>query len=135
MHGLWLGWVLWFGVIDSGITTNYLLLPVSFMMIAIAVDAQAILVADRAPARRYFSAPSRPAFASVLGLVLIVAVDQWRTTSLDQARPTISAPGIDAITSIHSSSLDTRLAPCSARKPRNASSRASIQGPGPHFPR
>ena len=99
LHGLWLGWVLWFGVIDSGITTNYLLLPVSFMMIAIAVDAHAILVADRAPARRYFSAPSRPAFASVLGLVLIVAVDQWRTTSLDQARPTISAPGIDAITS------------------------------------
>ena len=24
---LWIGWVLWFGVIESGITTNYLLLP------------------------------------------------------------------------------------------------------------
>ena len=29
---------------------------------------------------------------------------------------------MDAITSIHRSSLDTRLAPCSARKPRSASS-------------
>ena len=96
LHGLWLGWVLWFGVIDSGITTNYLLLPVSFMMIAIAVDAHAILLADGVPARRYFSAPGRSAYASVMGLVLIVAIDQWRT-SLDQARPTISAPGIDAI--------------------------------------
>ena len=28
-HVLWIGWVLWFGVIESGITTNYLLLPVS----------------------------------------------------------------------------------------------------------
>ena len=26
-HALWIGWVLWFGVIESGITTNYLLLP------------------------------------------------------------------------------------------------------------
>ena len=29
---------------------------------------------------------------------------------------------MDAITSIHRSSLDTRLVPCSARKPRSASS-------------
>ena len=38
VHGLWIGWVLWFGVIESGITTNYLLLPITFMMTAIAVD-------------------------------------------------------------------------------------------------
>ena len=37
-HVLWVGWVLWFGVIESGITTNYLLLPITFMLIAIAVD-------------------------------------------------------------------------------------------------
>ena len=37
-HALWIGWVLWFGVIESGITTNYLLLPMAFMLIAIAVD-------------------------------------------------------------------------------------------------
>ena len=37
-HALWIGWVLWFGVIESGITTNYLLLPVTFMLIAIACD-------------------------------------------------------------------------------------------------
>ena len=27
-HGLWIGWVLWFGVIESGITTNYLLMAI-----------------------------------------------------------------------------------------------------------
>ncbi|MGH9219441.1 MAG: hypothetical protein ACRD1W_09065, partial [Vicinamibacterales bacterium] len=42
-HLLWIGWVLWFGVIESGITTNYLLLPVSFMLIAIAIDVNAIV--------------------------------------------------------------------------------------------
>ena len=38
-HALWIGWVLWFGVIESGITTNYLLLPTAFLLMAIAVDA------------------------------------------------------------------------------------------------
>ncbi len=41
-HLLWIGWVVWFGVIESGITTNYLLLPVSFMLIAIAIDVAAL---------------------------------------------------------------------------------------------
>ena len=50
MHALWIGWVLWFGVIESGITTNYLLLPTVFMMMAIAVDAAAI---DPKGARRW----------------------------------------------------------------------------------
>lgn len=97
MHGLWLGWVMWFGVIDSGITTNYLLLPVSFMLMAIAVDACALLVKDGVPVRRFFSAPARPAYAAVLGVMLIVGIDQWRGKSLDQARPTILAAGIDEI--------------------------------------
>ena len=97
VHGLWLGWVLWFGVIDSGITTNYLLLPVSFMLMAIAVNAYALLIADGAPARRYFSAPSRPAYASIVALVLVVAIDQWRATSLTESRPTISVEGIEQV--------------------------------------
>jgi hypothetical protein len=89
LHALWIGWVLWFGVIDSGITTNYLLLPVSFMLMAIAVDAAAILTRDGVPARRYFSAPARPAYAALAGIAIVIAVDQWRGTSLEQARPTI----------------------------------------------
>ncbi len=97
LHGLWLGWVLWFGVIDSGITTNYLLLPVSFMLMAIANDLYAILIADGVPVRRYFSAPSRAAYATAIALALVMVVDQWRGTSLEQARPTITAAGIDEI--------------------------------------
>ena len=34
LHALWIGWVLWFGVIESGITARYLLLPVTFMLCA-----------------------------------------------------------------------------------------------------
>lgn len=81
MHALWIGWVLWFGVIESGITTNYLLLPIAFMLIAIAVDIRGLPV---------------PAIAV---LMVIVGVDQYRATTLDAARPTIVADGIDEIRS------------------------------------
>jgi hypothetical protein len=89
-----MGWVLWFGVIDSGITTNYLLLPMSFMLMAIAVDATAILIRADVPARRYFSAPSRPAVAAVAAVAMMIAIDQWRgagslIAKLEAARPTI----------------------------------------------
>ncbi|HEX8030351.1 MAG TPA: hypothetical protein VF491_17875 [Vicinamibacterales bacterium] len=99
LHLLWIGWVLWFGVIDSGITTNYLLLPTTFMLMAIAVDAWAILMTDGVPARRFFSAPSRPAIAAVIAIALQVGFDQWRGAGsmlarLDAARPTIVADGI-----------------------------------------
>ena len=97
LHALWIGWVLWFGVIESGITTNYLLLPTTFMLMAIAVDLIAILVVAEAPARRFFSNPSRAAWASVLLLAVLVARDQWRHASLDTARPTIVADGIQEI--------------------------------------
>lgn len=97
LHGLWIGWVLWFGVIESGITTNYLLVPVSLMLMAIAVDGCAILIRDDVPARRYFSAPGRPAYAAMAGLALMIAIDQWRGKSLDEARPTINVAGIDEI--------------------------------------
>ena len=42
-HLAWLGWVVWFGVIESGITINYLLVPVTLMMTAIAIDTVAIM--------------------------------------------------------------------------------------------
>ena len=80
-HALWIGWVLWFGVIESGITTNYLLLPISFLLVAIAIDATA-------------TALPRVALAA---LAVIVGVDQWRGTSLESARPTIRVEGIDEI--------------------------------------
>jgi hypothetical protein len=94
-HGLWIGWVLWFGVIESGITTNYLLLPITFMVIAIAIDLIAILVTPGVPARRAFSDPSRAAWASVIVLALLVARDQWRSGSLESARPTIVSTGLE----------------------------------------
>ena len=99
LHLLWVGWVLWFGVIESGITANYLLLPLSFMLMAIAVDLHAVLLARTAPARRYFSAPLRSAAAGVILLVAQVAYDQWRGADsmmarLAAVRPTIHAPEI-----------------------------------------
>lgn len=79
-HLVWIGWVLWFGVIESGITTNYLLLPVTFLLIAIAIDAVAVL----------------PRVA-VAVLAVAIGVEQYRATTLDEARPTIVADGIDEI--------------------------------------
>jgi 4-amino-4-deoxy-L-arabinose transferase-like glycosyltransferase len=71
-HLLWIGWVLWFGVIESGITTNYLLLPASFLLLAVAVDAMSTLPR-----------------AAVVVVAVIIGVDQWRATTLETARPTI----------------------------------------------
>jgi hypothetical protein len=78
-HALWIGWVLWFGVIESGITTNYLLLPMAFMLIAVAVDASAL-----------------PRVAMIV-ISLVVGVDQFRAEPLAVARPTIVADGIAQI--------------------------------------
>jgi hypothetical protein len=82
-HLLWIGWVLWFGVIESGITTNYLLLPLSFMLMAIAVDLP------------------KHALATAL-IVVAIALDQWRgdgsiAAKIDAARPTIHVEGIEGI--------------------------------------
>ena len=88
MHVLWIGWVLWFGVVESGITINYLLVPMSLMLIAIAVDLAALV---------------HPQAAVVATLVVAgIAADQWRgagspAARLAGARPTITAPGIDEI--------------------------------------
>ena len=81
LHLLWIGWVLWFGVIDSGITTNYLLLPVSFLLLAIAVDAQSVRV---------------PRIGAAI-LMLLVGYDQWRNNSLEAARPTIVEAGVEEV--------------------------------------
>ncbi|HUQ87351.1 MAG TPA: glycosyltransferase family 39 protein [Vicinamibacterales bacterium] len=86
IHALWIGWVLWFGVIESGITTNYLLLPVTFMLIAIAMDGVVLI-----------RLPRVPAFAIIF---LIIAFDQWGRSPvarLEAARPTILAEGIGDI--------------------------------------
>lgn len=89
IHLLWIGWVVWFGVIDSGITTNYLLLPMTFMLIAIATDLAAS-----------FSPRVLPAAAAAI--LLALGIDQWRSggsiaASLDAARPTIQVDAIDDI--------------------------------------
>ena len=92
-HLLWIGWVVWFGVIESGITTNYLLLPMSFMLIAIAVDWSAFAL--RASADR--------TGVIVVGLIVAaIALDQWRgagspVEKLEAARPTIHVAGIEEI--------------------------------------
>ena len=94
IHLLWIGWVLWFGVVESGITINYLLVPVSIMLVAIAVDL-AVMASHRGP----LLTPTR--LAAVLIVVAIVG-DQWRgdgspAAQLAAARPTIFERGIDEI--------------------------------------
>ena len=95
-HLLWIGWVVWFGVIESGITTNYLLLPLTFMLIAIAIDVAALAGRSNPPLRTY------PAFAAIGLVVVAIAMDQWRgdgslAARLEAARPTIDVAGIDEI--------------------------------------
>ncbi|MGD9901880.1 MAG: hypothetical protein AB7U83_00315 [Vicinamibacterales bacterium] len=94
LHGLWIGWVLWFGVIESGITARYLLLPVTFMLAALAVDLAAIVAATALPVRRV---------AAVLGALAIVVVtlEGWggvptRTSRAAAARPTLQLEDLRA---------------------------------------
>ena len=93
-HLLWIGWVVWFGVIESGITINYLLVPMSLMLAAIALDV--VAVADHHSLKRL----QLVAVASLV--VAAVGADQFRgqgtfTDRLSVVRPTIHVPGIDAI--------------------------------------
>lgn len=86
LHVLWIGWVLWFGVIESGITARYLLLPVTFMLAALAVDAGAIAAARSSGARRLVAA------AGIVVMALVTA-ESWRGGSAgppwEGARPTL----------------------------------------------
>jgi hypothetical protein len=93
-HLAWIGWVAWFGVADAGITINYLLLPVTLMLAALAIDF--VSVTGHLSLRR----PSATAAAVIL--VAAVGADQWRGqgslgSRLSAARPTIEVPGIDVI--------------------------------------
>jgi hypothetical protein len=95
-HLLWIGWVVWFGVIESGITTNYLLLPLSFMLIAIGVSWSTML--------RSSAGLTRITAAAVALVIAAIALDQWRgegsiVDRLEAARPTIHIEGIDEIRS------------------------------------
>ena len=96
LHLLWIGWVLWFGVIESGITTNYLLLPLSFMLMAFAVDLDAV--------RRTSFSTARQAASIALVALIVAGVfgDQWRGAGsiyarLEAARPTIQVEGLAEI--------------------------------------
>jgi hypothetical protein len=83
VHAHWAGWVVFFGVIDSGITINYLLLPVVSMMAALAIDLAAVT-------------PRRIVAPAGLVLVALVGLEQWgwtpRWERLEAVRPTIVAP-------------------------------------------
>jgi hypothetical protein len=98
-HLLWIGWVLWFGVIDSGITINYLLMPITFVLMAVAVDLAAILT-HNIEAR---SVAGRTVWVTTCALVIAgVIADQWRGEGsigdrLESTRPTINVDGIDEI--------------------------------------
>ena len=99
-HALWIGWVLWFGVIESGITTNYLLLPMSFMLVAIACDVMYFPIVkdgDGYPPPPGYDTPLWLRVSFVVLLSGFVVYDQWHRQSLDSARPTIVAEGIDEI--------------------------------------
>ena len=113
-HVFWIGWVLWFGVIESGITTNYLLLPISFMLIAIAIDIDSIVRrggtlvppvgrSSTSALRASADKKDRPLRTAALALIVAaIALDQWRgegsiVERLEAARPTIHIEGIDEI--------------------------------------
>ncbi len=92
LHVLWTGWVLWFGVIESGITQRYLLLPVTFMLAALAVDLAAV-------SQRVQGAWRRLAPALAAALVLLVSLESWRGPGGGErrwvdARPTLEVAGV-----------------------------------------
>jgi hypothetical protein len=92
LHALWIGWVLWFGIIESGITARYLLLPTTAMAAAIAVDARAIAAAASPRWRVPVSC-----LAGVLAAVIVV--ESWRgplgrDDRAGAARPTIDPAAV-----------------------------------------
>lgn len=98
-HLGWVGWGLWFGIIESGITINYLLMPTVCLLVAIGVDLVAIGQHGAAlwPGRR-----GQLIRAALAGVALVVVADQWRGTGslpdrLAAARPTINIEGIGTI--------------------------------------
>jgi hypothetical protein len=95
LHLLWLGWVTFFGVIESGITIHYVLVPVTLMLVAIAVDLAAVLQ----PRASHVGVGARPMVAArhvtAAALVFVVTLAQWGWSPADtlaRARPTLIAP-------------------------------------------
>jgi hypothetical protein len=89
-HLLWLGWILFFGVIDSGITINYLLIPVTLMLGAVGIDLAAV-VEWQQPRPRVGGV----ALGAALVIVAGIDVGTWGVDPrghLAEARPTIVAP-------------------------------------------
>jgi hypothetical protein len=90
VHLLWLGWVVFFGVIESGITINYLLVPVTLMLAAIAIDLAAI-------GRRWQARPALRIAVTLVGALVVGACvwSQWGNrphAQLTRGRPTIVVP-------------------------------------------
>ena len=86
-HALWIGWVLWFGVIESGITTNYLLLPIDVHADRDCDRSRAILIAPtlgRSTFAIRVGGDRRGRWRSRRG-----AINRPQSQSLEAARPTI----------------------------------------------
>ena len=104
LHVLWMGWVLWFGVIESGITQRYLLLPVTFMGAALAVDLAAVAGRVRGSWRHL-----APAVAVVV--VALVSFESWRGWAGDERRWVDARPTLD-VAPLGSDVLATDLVAC-----------------------
>ncbi len=115
-HLAWVGWVLWFGVIESGITINYQLMPTVCLLAALALD----LVAIGEHTRAIWPGPRAQVIRALLvGAALLVIADQWRGAGmvparLAAARPTIEVFGIDRVRA----SLARRRSGCLHRRAR-----------------
>jgi hypothetical protein len=97
VHGLWIGWVLFFGIIESGITVNYLLTPTVLMLAALAIDLSAIVRSWSASRTFRVRAVAAAAAAS---LVVGVAFEQWGArprARMAEARPSIAVTDSDAL--------------------------------------
>lgn len=104
LHALWIGWVLWFGVIESGITQRYLLLPVTFMLAVLAVDLAAVAARARGAWRRV-----TPVLAA--GVVLLVALESWWGPSGTERRWVDARPTLD-VGAVAPDVLPTDLVAC-----------------------
>jgi hypothetical protein len=96
LHLLWLGWVTFFGVIESGVTIHYVLVPVTLMLTAIAVDLAAVLQ-PRAPHAGDRARSGAARHVTAAAVVFAVTASQWGSApgdTLARARPTIVAPSV-----------------------------------------
>ncbi len=104
LHVLWIAWVLWFGVIESGITQRYLLLPVTFMLAALAIDITAVAAYAAGRLRRV-----APLVAGAV--VLLVSFESWRGTTGGERRSVDARPTLD-VTAVGVDVLATDLVAC-----------------------